>query len=111
MVEDQGLRHLPVVEESRVVGNVRGRDLREYRLPLLDDVAYPDYADELLDRAVDEAMSPQVVSVPTGATLREAIDLMLAHRIGAVVVLDARTRQLAGVLSYVDVLEAVRAIL
>ena len=40
-LEDQSIRHLPIVEDGRLIGMVSDRDLREYRLPLMDELDAP----------------------------------------------------------------------
>lgn len=110
-MEDQEIRHLPVVEGKRLAGMVSDRDLREYRLPVMEEIENPDYADDLLDTPVAEMMNTDVVTLEPGETLKAAIDLMLEYGVGALPVVDRHKEELVGILSYVDVLRHVRTVL
>jgi acetoin utilization protein AcuB len=106
-LEDLEIRHLPIVDDDgSLMGMISDRDLREYRVPLLDEIDDPDRADDLLDTALSEVMSADVVSVDVFEDLRAAVDLMLEYRVGAVPVVEGD--ELVGILSYVDVLRAAR---
>jgi acetoin utilization protein AcuB len=107
-LEDQHIRHLPVVDDGRLVGIVTDRDLREYRMPLSEALANPDDAQARLDIPVAEVMRGEPITVEPGETVRTAIDLMLTYDIGAVPVVASEDGRLLGILSYVD-LRAVRA--
>ncbi len=109
-IEDQEIRHLPVVDDGRLVGMISDRDLREQRLPLMEELDDPDYADNLLSAPISSVMSGDVLSVDTGESLRAAIDLMIEYKVGAVPVVDRDTGRLAGIVSYIDVLRALRPV-
>lgn len=108
LLEDGDIRHLPIVEGKKLVGLVSDRDLREYRLPLVEEIEDPDYADDLLDTPLSEVMSGDIICLETGESLATAVDLMIEYGIGAIPVVDPDTTELLGILSYVDVLKAVR---
>jgi len=110
-IELQAVRHLPILANGRLVGMLSDRDLREYRLPLTEELEEPEYADELLDTPIADIMSGYVVSVDTGEDIRAAVDLMLEYGIGAIPVIDRSTEQLVGIVSYVDVLRVARELL
>lgn len=110
-MEDQEVRHLPVVEGRRLAGMVSDRDLREYRLPVMEEIENPEYADDLLDTPVAEVMSTDLVTLDPGEGLRAAVDLMLEYGVGALPVVDRRKDELVGILSYVDVLKHVRTLI
>lgn len=108
LLEQQDIRHLPVVDEGRLIGMLSDRDVREYRLPLMEELEDPDYADELLDRSVSDVMNGFVISVDTGEDARAVVDTMLEYGVGAVPVVDRHSEELVGIVSYVDVLRLVR---
>jgi acetoin utilization protein AcuB len=108
LLEDSDIRHLPIVEGKRLVGLVSDRDLREYRLPLVEEIADPDYADDLLDTPLSEVMSGDILCLESSESLATGVDLMIEYGIGAIPVVDRDKDELVGILSYVDVLKAVR---
>jgi acetoin utilization protein AcuB len=108
LLEDSDIRHLPIVEGKKLVGLVSDRDLREYRLPLVEEIDDPDYADDLLDTPLSEVMSGDILCLEIGESLKTGVDLMIEYGIGAIPVVDRDKDELVGILSYVDVLKAVR---
>jgi len=110
-MEDQEIRHLPVLEGKRLAGMVSDRDLREYRLPVMEEIQNPEYADDLLDTPVADVMNTDVVTLEPSETVKAAIDLMLEYGVGALPVVDRNRDELVGILSYVDVLRHVRGVL
>jgi acetoin utilization protein AcuB len=111
MMEDQEIRHLPVVEGKRLAGMVSDRDLREYRLPVSEEIENPDYAEDLLTTPVAEAMNTDLVTLEPSESVKVAIDVMLEYGVGALPVVDRNKDELVGILSYVDVLRYVRGML
>ncbi|MCX4245106.1 CBS domain-containing protein [Paraliomyxa miuraensis] len=108
LMEDQDVRHLPVVEGTRLVGMVSDRDLREYRLPVIEEIENPEYADDLLETPVSELMNTDLVTLEPGEGIKTVIDVMLEYKVGALPVIDQHGDELRGIVSYVDVLRALR---
>jgi len=105
-LDDHDIRHLPVVSRDELVGIVSDRDLRPFYALLQGPVDR--WAQELA-RPVSQVMRGHVMSVLPDDPLTAAIDLMLEFKIGAVAVVDPADRgQLMGIVSYVDVLRALR---
>ncbi len=109
LIESMDVRHLPVVDGGRLVGMLSDRDLREYRLPRMDELEDPARADALLATPVSEVMSSDIVSVDQGESLRAVADAMIEYKVGAIPVLDRTSDRLVGIVSYVDLLEELRA--
>jgi acetoin utilization protein AcuB len=107
-LEDQEIRHLPVVDDGRLVGMLSDRDVREHRLPLMEELDNPDYADSLMEMSVAAVMKGGVISLSTSESVGEAIDLMIEYKVGAVPVVDGHSEELVGIVSYIDVLRALR---
>ncbi len=95
------VRHLPVVDDTGVVGMLSERDVLGLVAPSVEGKAPVGTG-----RAVRELMNPDVYALPPDASVRQVIEEMLAHRIGAVLVIDGGT--LLGIVSYVDVLAALK---
>lgn len=99
-LDELDVRHLPVLDAKReVVGMISDRDLSER-----------DRSPEELAQAVSEVMSADVIVVTPATDVTEIIDLMTENRIGALPVVD-NDSQLAGIVSYVDVLRAAGKVL
>lgn len=96
------VRHLPVVRGSELAGIVSDRDLRSFTQPS------EDLAIDAIERArsanVGNFMNTAPVRVDPETNVREIVDLMLLHRIGAIPVCDLDTGDLLGIVSYVDLL-------
>jgi acetoin utilization protein AcuB len=105
-LQDLDIRHLPIVEDERLVGIISDRDLREVTSRLIGEGAR--HGEALLDGPISDVMSTDVVSVDAETELEEVVDLMIEHRVGALPVVTPGTEELVGIVSYVDVLRAAR---
>src|SRR5262245_50300428 len=88
LMRHRRIRHLPVVDGERLVGIITDRDVRT-TLPspatslAVGEIRY------LLDRLlVERVMTRSVITIGTRAPIADAVALMLAHRIGALPVLE-----------------------
>lgn len=108
LMREREIRHVPVVDGSTVVGILSDRDLAHFDITRLLTVDGAEALRRELSTPVVKLMSPDVVVVGPEAELTEVIDLLLEHRVGAVPVVRPETGELIGIVSYVDVLEALR---
>ena len=103
LMQDRRIRHLPVVEERRLVGIVTDCDLRRV-LPSPATSLEIHELHYLLDRlTVSEVMTKDVITTAPFTPIAEAARTLLRNRIGALPVLEGGA--LVGILSQVDVLE------
>jgi len=79
MMHQHGIRHLPVLEQGKLVGILSERDLF-----FLETIASVD----LEKTHVDEGMSQDVYCVGTDAELAEVVTNMAKHKYGCAVVVD-----------------------
>ena len=105
------IRHIPVTDDGELVGIVSDRDLRSFALPELVALDRPEEANRRLSAAVSEVMAGDVVALSSETDVIEAVDMMIEQKIGAVPVVAPGTRTLEGIVSYIDVLRAVRDLL
>lgn len=100
------VRHLPVVRGRELVGIVSDRDLRHFT------EAEEDEAIEAVESArsstVGNFMNTSPVRIDPETNIREATELMLLHRVGAIPVADLDTGDLLGIVSYVDLLRVLQ---
>jgi CBS domain-containing protein len=100
-----GFRHLPVVDvDGRLVGMLSERDLRERLGTELERFA--DAALDLLSADVEGSMRTDPITISSAQTVRDALELLMDERVGALPVVD--DERLVGILSYLDVLGYLR---
>jgi acetoin utilization protein AcuB len=99
------VRHLPVVDDGELVGMLSDRDINGCLGQALGDSTK--YA-AMLDEPVSKIMSADVISASPETELGDVIDLLLENKIGAVPVVEDHLGKLVGIISYVDVLRALR---
>jgi acetoin utilization protein AcuB len=94
------VRHLPVVDGTRIVGIVSERDL--LLLEALPGVNPPDVR-------VEEAMVKDVFTVPPDAPVGEVIETMIVGKLGSAIVCEQG--RVVGVFTTVDALRALHELL
>jgi acetoin utilization protein AcuB len=100
LMRDKKIRHLPVVDDGRLVGVVSQRDL--YLLETLHSVS-PDA------ERVREAMTAEPYTVAPDAALEQVAIEMAEHKYGSAVVLDQGA--VVGLFTTVDALRALASVL
>ena len=98
------VRHIPVVENGELVAIVSDRDVQNYLLPRAEQIAEPTEAQARRESGVDAVWHKEVYSASPDTDVRELINTMIEHRIGAVPVLETSSKHVVGIVSYVDVL-------
>lgn len=98
-------RHVPVVDDGRVVGILSQRDLLQLTSQGRDHsaVARARKAHTMEQTFVRDVMNQKVITIGSEASLGDAARLMLEHRVGALPVVDAQ-EQLIGIVSESDLL-------
>jgi len=106
MLYELDVRHLPVVRGRELVGIISDRDLRGF------SGASDDEAMEAVEGAraatVGNFMNISTVKVDPETNVREVLELILLHRVGALPVADLDTGDLLGIVSYVDLLRVLQ---
>lgn len=101
LMRERNIRHVPVIKDGALVGMLSDRDLL-----FAEAEDRTERGRSPLAGAVVAAMTSDVLSVEPDTDLSEVISIMLEARVGAVPVVRAGTRELVGIVSYVDVLRA-----
>ena len=100
------VRHLPVVRGRELVGIISDRDLRSFSEVSEDEAI--DAVERARSSTVGNFMNTSPVKVDPETGIREVIELMLLHRVGAIPVADLDTGDLLGIVSYVDLLRVLQ---
>lgn len=100
LMEQHGVRHLPITCDGEVVGVVSDRDVRV--------VLGLSSAEKMQVQAAD-VMSPEPVVVKTGTPLDDVADLMAQKKVGSVIVIDDEGN-LVGIFTATDALNALVAL-
>ena len=93
-------RHLPIIENRKLVGIVSDRDILLNVTAHQDKLIFPDCS-------VKEIMTKDVVTVYKDCEVGHAVDLMLTHKIDALPV-TGDEGQLVGIVTSSDLLELLR---
>jgi len=104
LMRHRRIRHLPVVENGRLAGIITDRDVRT-TLPSPATSLAAGEVRYLLDRLlVERVMTRPVITVGAGVAIADAVRLVLAHRFGALPVLEGD--RLVGIITETDLLRA-----
>jgi len=97
------IRHLPVMQDERLVGLLSDRDLR-LAIPPAWAVEHEELLAALHQRTVAEVMVTSLITVSSDTPIEDAAKLLHTHRIGCLPVVDGEA--LAGILTETDLLRA-----
>jgi CBS domain-containing protein/nucleotide-binding universal stress UspA family protein len=104
LMRHRRIRHLPVVKDGRLCGIITDRDVRTTMPSPATGLAMGEIR-YLLDRLlVERVMTRSVVTIGPDAPVADAVRLVLAHRIGALPVMEGD--RLAGIITETDLLRA-----
>lgn len=108
LMRELEVRHVPVVEGGALVGMLSDRDLARFDMTRLLMVEGAEMLRHELATPVVRVMSSDVIAVNPETELEEIVELLVEHRIGAVPVVRSNTREVVGIVSYIDVLRALQ---
>ncbi|MCK9175985.1 MAG: CBS and ACT domain-containing protein [Desulforhopalus sp.] len=105
MIEKQ-IRHMPVVEDGRLVGIVTDRDIRDAMPSLLfEEGIEPQVCSEIADHVIADIMTRNPITISVAHTLQDALLIMYHKKVGAFPVVDEEGH-LLGIISIRDILKA-----
>jgi acetoin utilization protein AcuB len=111
LMRELEIRHLPVVEGGALVGMLSDRDLAHLDMTRLLTVEGADALRRELTTPVVNVMSSDVVFVEPDTALSEVVGFLLETRVGALPVVEPDTREVVGIVSYIDVLRVLQDLL
>ena len=100
------IRHLPVVRDGRLVGIVTLGDLRGAEPSGAVSLSMWEVSYLLAQLPVEEIMTPDPLTISEDATLGEAAQLMMAHKVGGLPVVDSAAA-LVGIITECDIFRMV----
>ena len=105
IMKTRKIRHIPVVEEGRLVGMLTQRDL--FQAALSNALGFGEKARTgfLKTVPVKETMTDEVITVDGNAEIREAARTMLDRKVGCLPVVEGG--KLVGILSETDLLKVI----
>ena len=106
ILRDVAIRHLPVVDNGTLVGMLSDRDLKDVDALGLLDALDPGAIRAQLATPIVKVMSADVIVVEPDTDVSEIVETMIETKVGAVPVVDPATREVVGIVSYIDVLRA-----
>jgi|SRR3990172_5612534 CBS domain-containing protein len=99
------LRHLPVVEEGRLVGMLTQRDLFHAALSTALNFGEKAQKEFLKTVVVKEVMTEEVLTIDPGADVKKAARLLIEHKIGCLPVVE--NGKLVGLVTETDLLRVI----
>lgn len=100
-----GIRHLPVLNGTRLVGILSDRDIRGILIPQRFTSSYKGNGNSFYlpgDVKVQEAMSADPLTVEPGSDIEEAARLLVTNKIGCLPVVDRE--KVVGIITETDIL-------
>jgi len=104
MLRRASLRHIPIMEDGRLVGVLSDRDVARVAPSLLAPLSPDEYNRVFEDTPVGRVMSKNPISTTADAPLAEAVGLLYENRLGCLPVLEEG--KLIGIITRVDMLRA-----
>ena len=111
IMRELDVRHVPVVDGGALVGMLSDRDLASLDVSRVLSAEGADAVRQALVTPVINVMSSDVVCVESDAELTDVLELLVEEKIGAIPVVRPGTREVVGIISYVDVLRALQDLL
>jgi acetoin utilization protein AcuB len=104
IMREREIRHMPVVQGGTLVGMLSDRDLARLDIVRVLTAQGADALRHELAMPIVKVMSSDVIVVEPETELGDVVELLLEHKVGALPVVEPDTREVVGIVSYIDVL-------
>ncbi len=113
LMSDLGCRHLPVVQDGELVGLLSDRDIqRAVQVAMVDPEDQRPVAFGLEQNwQVKDYMSLEVETIEPQAELIDVVNCIVDHKVGAVVVTEASSKKVVGIITETDLLVVLKRLL
>jgi CBS domain-containing protein len=108
LMRELEIRHVPVVQRGTLVGMLSDRDLGHLDMARVLAVEGAEGLRQEFAMPIVNVMSSDVICVEPETELADVVELLLEHKVGALPVVWPDTREVIGIVSYIDVLRALR---
>ena len=104
LLKEKGIRRLPVLRNAKLVGIVTDRDLKDFTPSKATTLDIYELRYLLSKASVEEAMTPDPITVPTNLPIENVAAIMHDKKISGLPVMD-ENGDLAGIITETDVFE------
>jgi len=104
MIRMAPLRHIPILEDGRLVGVLSDRDVHRLAPSLLIPLSPQEYNRVFADTPLEKVMTRNPLTIHPDAPLADAVNLLVTERLGCLPVLDEG--KLVGIITVSDMLRA-----
>ena len=102
LLRSKHIRHLPVVEGSKLIGIVTDRDVKRATPSLLSGVDRDEYDRVLDETKIAQIMTREPMTVTPESELKAAVKVFIERKVGALPVVSGS--QLVGIVTEIDLL-------
>lgn len=104
LLQRHRIRHIPIVDDTRLVGILTDRDVKRATPSLLSGISQEDYDRVLAETHISQVMTRNPFSVTPSTSLKDAAKLLAERKFGALPVVEGD--RLVGILTNTDLLRA-----
>jgi CBS domain-containing protein len=111
LMRELDVRHVPVIQDGGLIGMLSDRDLAYLDVARLFTAEGADALRRELATPVVKVMRTDVIFVEPDTDVRDLVELLIENKIGAIPVAHPDTREVIGIVSYIDALRALQNLL
>ena len=111
LMRELDIRHLPVIQDGALVGMLSDRDLASLDVGRVLAAEGVEAVRRELAMPVVKVMTSDVIFVEPDTELGDVVELLIENKIGAIPVVRPETREVVGIVSYIDALRALQDLL